>query len=445
MYWLYSLGLGLFFIGGLPVFAAQAVLRHKYRRSLGERLGRVAPWTGPVSPLWLHAVSVGEVMAATPLALELASRRPDLPLLVSTVTDTGRAVAEQRLAARQYVFFPLDFGWAVRPTLDRLRPRAVLLTETEIWPNFIRACGMRRVPVVLINGRISSRSFPRYRRVRSLFARVLQGIGLFCMQTSQDAARILELGAPKDRVHVVGNLKFDLAMAGHPDEGLAVRAMLGLPNARPVLVAGSTHRGEEELVLEAFQAARRAAPDLVLLLAPRHLERLAEVEGLLAQAGLQWVRRSRLPAPQGSRQAGLPAPRSGAGQTGQAGVLAEELPPVILLDTMGELAKLYAAGTIVYVGGSLVSIGGHNILEAAAYARPVLFGPHMGNFAEMARLFLEQGAGLQVRNATELGEGIVRLLAEPAAAGRMGEAGRGIVDTHRGASRRTADLLETVL
>jgi 3-deoxy-D-manno-octulosonic-acid transferase len=438
MYWLYSLGLGLFFIGGLPVFAAQAVLRHKYRRSLPERLGRVATWTGPVPPIWLHAVSVGEVMAATPLALELASRRPDLPLLVSTVTDTGRAVAEQRLPARQYVFFPLDFGWAVRPALDRLRPRAVLLTETEIWPNFIHACGMRGIPVVLINGRISPRSFPRYRRVRPLFARVLQGIGLFCMQTSQDAARILELGAPKDRVHVVGNLKFDLAMAGHAGEGLAVRTMLGLPNTRPVLVAGSTHRGEEESVLKAFQAARRAAADLVLLLAPRHPERLAEVEGLLAQAGLQWVRRSRLPAPC------APACAT-ADRSQQAGLPVKELPPVILLDTMGELAKLYAAGTIVYVGGSLVPIGGHNVLEAAAYARPVLFGPHMGNFAEMARLFLEQGAGLQVRDATELGEQIVRLLAEPAAAGRMGEVGRSIVETHRGASRRTVDLLETVL
>ena len=438
MYWVYSLGLAAFFIGGLPVFAAQAVLRHKYRRSLPERLGRVATWTEPAPPIWLHAVSVGEVMAATPLALELASRRPDLPLLVSTVTDTGRAVAEQRLPARQYVFFPLDFGWAVRPALDRLRPRAVLLTETEIWPNFIRACGMRGIPVVLINGRISPRSFPRYRRVRPLFAKVLQGIGLFCMQTSQDAARILELGAPKDRVHVVGNLKFDLAMAGHAGEGLAVRTMLGLPNARPVLVAGSTHRGEEGSVLKAFQAARRTAADLVLLLAPRHPERLAEVEGLLAQAGLQWVRRSRLPAPC------APACAT-ADRSQQAGLPVKELPPVILLDTMGELAKLYAAGTIVYVGGSLVPIGGHNVLEAAAYARPVLFGPHMGNFAEMARLFLEQGAGLQVRDATELGEQIVRLLAEPAAAGRMGEVGRSIVETHRGASRRTVDLLETVL
>jgi 3-deoxy-D-manno-octulosonic-acid transferase len=358
-------------------------------------------------------------MAATPLARELLAGRPDLPLLVSTVTDTGRAVAEQRLPAKQFVFFPLDFGWAVRAVLDRLGPRAVLLTETEIWPNFIRACGSRGIPVVLVNGRISPRSFPRYRRVRGLFARVLQGIRLFCMQTPGDAGRILELGAPKERVHVVGNLKFDLAVAGDPEDGPAVRQMLGLPPARPILVAGSTHRGEEVLVLEAFQAVRRASPDLTLLLAPRHPERLAEVEGVLERFGLPWNRRSRLPA--------------------------ETAAAVILVDSMGELARLYAAGTVVFVGGSLVPIGGHNVLEPAAYAQPVLFGPHMGNFADMGRLFLEQRAALQVRDAGELAGEILRLLLDPALAKRMGEAGRAIVDTHRGAGRRTVDLLETLL
>ncbi|MBI3121198.1 MAG: 3-deoxy-D-manno-octulosonic acid transferase, partial [candidate division NC10 bacterium] len=274
MYWLYSLGLGAFFVGGLPVFMAQAILRGKYRRGLPERLGRVPAWAGPVPPVWLHAVSVGEVMAAIPLARELAGRRPDLPLLVSTVTDTGRNVAEQRLPGKQFVFFPVDLGWAVEPALDRLRPRIVLLTETEIWPNFIRACGARGVPVVLINGRISPRSYPRYRRVRRLFAQVLRGIRLFCMQTPEDAGRILDLGAPAERVHVVGNLKFDLAVTGDPQDGSAVRRMLGLPPSRPVLVAGSTHRGEEAPVLEAFHAARSAVPDLTLLLAPRHPERL---------------------------------------------------------------------------------------------------------------------------------------------------------------------------
>ncbi|MBI2163989.1 MAG: 3-deoxy-D-manno-octulosonic acid transferase [candidate division NC10 bacterium] len=419
MYWLYSLGLGAFFVGGLPVFMAQAILRGKYRRGLPERLGRVPAWAGPVPPVWLHAVSVGEVMAAIPLARELAGRRPDLPLLVSTVTDTGRNVAEQRLPGKQFVFFPVDLGWAVEPALDRLRPRIVLLTETEIWPNFIRACGARGVPVVLINGRISPRSYPRYRRVRRLFAQVLRGIRLFCMQTPEDAGRILDLGAPAERVHVVGNLKFDLAVTGDPQDGSAVRRMLGLPPSRPVLVAGSTHRGEEAPVLEAFHAVRSAVPDITLLLAPRHPERLGEVETLLERTGVAWSRRSRLPASQP--------------------------PPVILVDTMGELARLYAAGTVVFVGGSLVPIGGHNVLEPAAYARPVLFGPHMGNFAEMARLFLEQGAAIQVMNADGLAAEILRLLQEPRLAGRMGEAGRGIVETHRGAGRRTLDLLEALL
>ncbi len=420
MYWLYSLGLGAFFTGGLPVFAAQAIFRGKYRRGLGERLGRVPTWAGPAPPIWLHAVSVGEVMAAAPLARELVSRRPDLPLLVSTVTDTGRGVAEQRLPAKQFTFFPLDFPWAVRPALDRLRPRAVLLTETEIWPNFLRACDLRGIPVVLVNGRISPRSFPRYRRVGRLFARVLRGIGLFCMQTPEDADRVLALGAPRERVHVVGNLKFDLAgdLSEGGGDGPAVRQMLGLTPAQPVLVAGSTHRGEEGSVLEAFQAVRRAIPELRLVLAPRHPERLGEVEGLLDRAGLRWIRRSRLP----------------------------HKPPadVILVDTMGELARLYAAGTVAFVGGSLVPIGGHNVLEPAACGAPVLFGPHMGNFAEMGKLFREQGAGCEVRDAEELTTTVLRLLREPATLRRMGESGRAIVDTHRGAARRTVELLEGV-
>jgi len=273
--------------------------------------------------------------------------------------------------------------------------------------------------VALVNGRISPRSFPRYRRVGGLFGRVLQGIRLFCMQTPEDARRILELGAPRERVHVVGNLKYDLAVAGDPKDGPAVRQVLGLPPEAPVLVAGSTHRGEEAVVLEAYRAVRRSVPDLSLLLAPRHPERLGEVETLLDRSGLSWVRRSRLPA--------------------------ETPAPVILLDTMGELARLYAAGTVVFVGGSLVPIGGHNVLEPAAYARPVVFGPHMGNFAEMSRFFLEQGAGLQVNDAPGLAAGILRLLLDGGAAGRMGEAGRAIVETHRGAGRRTVDLLEALL
>ncbi|MBI4735576.1 MAG: 3-deoxy-D-manno-octulosonic acid transferase [candidate division NC10 bacterium] len=421
MYWLYSLGLGAFFLGGLPVFMAQAILRGKYRRGLPERLGRVPAWAGLVPPVWLHAVSVGEVMAAIPLARELAGRRPDLPLLVSTVTDTGRAVAEQRLPAKQFVFFPVDLGWAVEPALDRLRPRIVLLTETEIWPNFIRACGARGVPVVLINGRISPRSYPRYRRVRRLFAQVLRGIRLFCMQTAQDAERILLLGAPADRVRVVGNLKYDLPTLGAAPDVAGVRARLALSPDRRLIVAGSTHRGEDEVLLEVFRDLRRSREDLCLLLAPRHPERLDEVERLVRRAGLTWVRRSQLPA----------KPLDGAS--------------VILLDTMGELALLYAAATVVFIGGSLIPHGGQNMLEPAAVGRPVLHGPHMGNFAEMRDLFRQAGAAIQVEDGIGLGEKLAALLDDPARADRMGKAGRQIVETHRGAGHRTLDLLEALL
>jgi 3-deoxy-D-manno-octulosonic-acid transferase len=307
----------------------------------------------------------------------------------------------------------------VNRALDRIRPRAVLLTETELWPAFIRACTRRGIPVVAVNGRISPRSYPRYRRVRFWFGRVLREVRLFCMQSPEDAARIRDLGAPADRVHVVGNLKFDLAGDEDPGEGARVRGMLGLAPDRPVLVAGSTHKGEEPVVLEAFARARDAVPDLALVLAPRHPERLDEVAGLLREARLRWARRSQAPVP---------------GETA-----------AILVDTMGELARLYAAGTVVYIGGSLVPVGGHNVLEPAAHGRPVLFGPHMGNFAEMARLFLEQGAGLQVQDAAGLAAGAVRLLADPAEAARMGSAGRRIVATHRGAAQRTLALLEQVL
>lgn len=421
MYWLYGLGLCAFLAGALPGFLWQAILRGKYRRGLRERFGSVAAWTGTASPLWLHAVSVGEAMAAAPLARELAARHPEIPLLVSTVTETGRGVAEQRLPAARFVFFPLDFGWAVRRALDRLRPRAVLLTETELWPNFLAACARRGIPVVVINGRISPRSFPRYRLVRPWFGRVLSQVRLFCMQSAKDAERILLLGAPADRVRVVGNLKYDFPTVGVPPDVAGVRTQLGLPPDRRLVVGGSTHRGEEELLLEAFLALSSSRQDLCLLLAPRHPERLEEVERLVRRAGLPSVRRSQLPA------------KSLEGIS------------VILLDTMGELVRLYAAASVVFIGGSLIPHGGQNMLEPAAVGRPVLHGPHMGNFAEMRELFRLAGAAMQVEDGESLREKLGALLDDPMLADQMGKAGREIVEAHRGATQRTADLVDAVL
>src|SRR5512137_864889 len=356
MSWLYSTAISLFLVGMAPRIAADLLLRGKYRRGIGERFGAVTPWEGRAAPLWLHAVSVGEVMAAAPLARLLAARYPEVPLLASTTTETGRAVAEQRIPAARFVFFPLDFGWSVRRALRRLRPRVVLLTETELWPNFLAACDAEGIPAVVINGRISPRSFPRYRLIRPWFRRVLRHVRLFCMQSAADAERILALGAPVDRVTVTGNLKYDLPALEHTVDRGAIRAGLALPAGCHLVVAGSIHRGEDEPVIEAFKAAASSRSDLCLLLAPRHPERLDEVERAAARAGLACVRRSRLPGT-------VPTP-GGA----------------ILLDTMGELARLYAVASVVFIGGSLIPHGGQNILEPAAYGCPVLHGPHMGNF-----------------------------------------------------------------
>jgi len=419
--WLYSATISVFLLGLAPGVLTQMLLRGKYRRGISERFGDVAPWEGPAAPIWLHAVSVGEVMAAAPLARLLAGQHPDVPLIASTTTETGRAVAEQRIGAARFVFFPLDFRWAAERALTRLRPRVVLLTETELWPNFVAVCAARRIPVVLINGRISPRSFPRYRLVRRWFGRVLQDVRLFCMQSAADADRILALGAPAERVTVTGNLKYDLPALEQDADVPAIRAGLGLPPHCRLVIAGSIHRGEDGPVIQAFRSAAATRRDLCLLVAPRHPERLEEVERLVVKAGLPCVRRSRLPG-ESAREGGT-----------------------ILLDTMGELARLYAAASVVFVGGSLIPHGGQNILEPAAYGRPILHGPHMGNFAEMRDRFREAEAALQVADGPALAEGLQALLDDPARAEQMGRAGRSIVEAQRGATRRTADLVGALL
>ncbi len=421
MSWIYGAALGLFFLGLAPTVVWQMVRWGKYRRGIGERFGRAAPWTGAAAPIWLHAVSVGEVMAAAPLARLIRMRHPDVPLVVSTTTETGRGVAEQRIPADRFLFFPLDFGWAVRPALTRVRPRLVLLTETELWPNFLAACSARGIPVVLINGRISPRSFPRYRLVRAWFGRVLGQVRLFCMQSAEDAERMRALGARADRVRVTGNLKYDLPAVEGASEPPAMRAALGLLPSTRLVVAGSIHRGEDEAVLEAFRSVSASRPNLCLLVAPRHPERLDEVERVVRGAGVPCVRRSRLPAE---------APSAGG---------------VVLLDTMGELSRLYAAASVVFVGGSLIPHGGQNILEPAAHGRPVIHGPHMANFAEMRDLFRAATAAVEVVDGAGLAVALASLLDDPAYADRMGQAGRAIVEAQRGATERTADLVQAFL
>ena len=427
MYYVYSLLLTLVLLAWSPTLLLGALGIRRHRVGWQERLGRypeaLLTRLEGIHPVWLHAVSVGEVGAASVLAAFWTTRRPTLSFLISTVTATGREVAKRSLPqATGVVYFPVDLPMIVHRALATVRPRLILLTETEIWPNFLRACVVSKIPVAVINGRISLRSFRRYRVVRPFFRRVLQGIDLFCMQSVTDAERILALGASPERVHVVGNLKFD-ATPRSDASSLAEkwRQELKIDGRRPVVVAGSTHAGEEEVLLRAFMSLRQEFPDLVLILAPRHPERLVAVEAAIGAIGLVAVRRTALART----------------QDGPGGI--------VLLDTVGELSTLYAIGSVAFVGGSLVPRGGHNLLEPALHGRPVLFGPYMENFADASELFLEGGAAVQVHNGEELTMQLSRLLHDPAARDRMGKAASKALARHRGACERTVALLERFL
>jgi len=427
MYSVYTLLLTLVLLAWSPSIILRALRSPYYREGWRERLGYypkpLLSRLQAVQPVWIHAVSVGEVGAASILAHLWTARRPTLPLLVSTVTGTGREVARRTFPqAAAVVYFPIDLPMIVHRAMATVRPRLILLTETEIWPNFLHECAALRIPVAIINGRISERSFSRYRLVRPFIRRVLQRVDLFCMQTGTDAKRILALGASPERVHVVGNIKVDAAP--HADASLLAeqwRRELHIEAERPVLVAGSTHAGEEEVLLQVFGHLRGEFPDLLLILAPRHPERVTQVETMVADYGLTAVRRSAFTQGRGDAK------------------------EVILVDTVGELSTLYAVGSISFVGGSLIPRGGHNLLEPALYGRPVLFGPHMENFNEASAYFIERGAAIQVSDAADLTRQLARLLRDPSARERMGRAAMAALAAHHGACERTVALLEQLV
>ena len=428
MYWLYTTLLGAGTLLASPYFLYKACTTEKYRHGLSQRLGRVpsevVEGLAGQRPLWVHAVSVGEVMASLPLIKRIKATRPDLPIVVSVVTLTGHRTALRELPrAEGVIYFPLDFPWTVARALDTLNPRCVCIVETELWPNFLRACCERAIPVLVLNGRISDRSYPRYRRLRPFFRRVLANVAAFGMRTPRDAERIRAIGAPAERVVVTGNLKYDQAVAGGNGaraEGL--RQALGITVGEPLLVAASTHQGEEDMVLEAFADLLEHYPKLRLLLVPRHPERFAEVESIIAKCGMAYHKWS---AP----------PSSGA----------EPPPPVLLLDTMGELTAAYPLASLVFIGGSLVPIGGHNALEAAAAGKATLFGPHMSNFQQEASDLLAAGGARQVEDANSLAVACRALLADPDALDAMGRAALEVAEAGRGAADKNLALLEPYL
>src|SRR5262245_39288493 len=404
----------------LPVFFLRGLGRKGYQRTMGQRFGRYGSGLPHEPRCWIHAVSVGEAATAAPLVEAIARRWPELAVVMTTVTPTGARVVADRLDGKvTHRYFPLDLPGPVRRALAAVKPRFFIAMETELWPNFLRALARRGVPAMIANGRISDRSFRRYQRVRFLTTRMLRDVSVFAMQSEEDARRIIALGARPERVVVTGNLKTDLVASDSGGEAVWQR-LLGLGDGALVWIAGSTHRGEDAAVLDAYARLRSRFPGLSLVLAPRHPERVTEVERLAAERGICTVRRSELPK-------------------------ARERDAVIILDTVGELARIYRVATLVFVGGSLVPTGGHNMLEPALLRKPVLFGPHTTNFRESAALLLEAGGATLVEDADGLEAAVARLLADADLRRRAGEAAPGAGVGRQGAVKQTVDLVERFL
>jgi 3-deoxy-D-manno-octulosonic-acid transferase len=429
MYALYSVLIVAFCALMSPYLLYQAVRYRKYVRNLPQRLGylpRSFNHDGDES-IWIHAVSVGEVLTARALLPELRERYPKLRLFLSTTTMTGQQIARNNLQYVDEVFyFPFDLGFIVNRTLALVKPRLFIMMETELWPNLLRACNRRGVRTMLVNGRISSRSYPRYRLARPFFRRVLRHVDRFCMQSDESARRIVDIGAEQPRVVVTGSLKFDsLEIPGASaaaDRGRnRVLRYFRITAGRPVIIAASTIRGEEEPVLEAFHRIRATMTNALLIIAPRKPERFDEAERVARRAGWNVARRTELR------------------------VDAEPRCDVVVLDTIGELAQVYQIATVVFVGGSLVDAGGHNILEPAVFGKPIIFGPYMHNFTEIARTFLENKAAVQVSSGRELEPVLLELLGDPVRRATLGAGARALVEANRGARNKSLSAIAQLL
>lgn len=444
MYLLYSVLMGCAAVALAPYWIVQGLRHGKYFSNLGERLGFSFPAlkhspAGSGGAIWLHAVSVGEVLSGVTLARRLKEKYPERPLVVSTTTITGQALARERMPfADAVIYFPLDWTFCVRRALRAVLPAIVIILETEIWPNFLRESAQRGIPVVFVSGRISDRSFARYQRsfflfgwyLRPLLRSALSYAREFLMQSEKDAARIKELGAPVDRISVSGNLKYDMDLPAPTPLAEWLEKEASAAGRRPIIVAGSVVATEEPLALIAFGVVQGEFPKALLVLAPRKPERFDAAAEFIDESHRKFIRRSQ-----------LAIPRPGATGSVDGDVRIAEGVTVLLLDSIGELASLYRLADGVFVGGSLVPSGGHNILEPAAFGKIAVFGESMENFAEMSRAFLEAKAAVQVASPEDAGVTWIELLRDPQRMREMGEAARRMVEENRGATDRALEAV----
>lgn len=421
MYLAYSVLLTLGLIVLIPHFLFQALAHGKYIAGLRQRLGAVPPLDGkPV--IWLHCVSVGETQAARPLAQRLKQAFPHHALVVSTVTLTGQTLARDvfRDQAESVFYFPFDWRWSARRALKAINPAAVLIMETELWPNFLRECKARRIPVALVNGRISRQSYRRYKMIKFFLRRVLSCLSIAVMQSEIDAERLESLGMAREKLFTAGNLKFDSEVAGElSGRTEELKQRFGLRSGAPLILAASTHSPEEEMMLESIKQLRMKQP-VRLMIAPRRPERFNEVAALIQKSGLNWARKTNAPQREDTDAA------------------------VILLDTIGELRATYSLADVVFVGGSIVDKGGHNVLEPAAAGAAVVTGAHTHNFHAVVDLMVEAGALVQlppVITTKEITNVFSNLLASPGDRDALGRRAKQLVTDNQGATDRTIKLI----
>ncbi len=410
MYFLYSvIQIIVFFL-----FLILSPTRRAHFASIRNRMGffQIPKLT---KPIWIHAVSVGEVLSVKKLIERIRQEFPGVPIVLSTVTPTGQQVVKSpSYQTDALIFFPFDLRYSVNRVLAQVDPKMIVIAETEIWPHFLRACQKRKIPVLWVNGRISDKSYPRYLWIRSLLKKILSRYARIGMQSELDCQRVIALGADPKKVFVIGNLKYDMSFL---NKSLSEELIKKLAISDPLLIAASTMPLEEKMILDAFSQLLVKYPQLRLLIAPRHPGRFDEVASLIEKSGYSYARRSQL---HGS-------------------------PQVILLDSLGELAATFEFARVVFVGGSLVPYGGHNILEPAFFSKPILFGPYMENFSEMAKRFLQETAAIEVSSPQTLAHAVDTILSDDRLTETLGKNGKRLVDKNQGATERTLTLIREVM
>ncbi len=427
VYVIYNLLLAVALLASAPYWFVRLLRQGKYREGLGDRLGIVPPHLRLLAAagkpvIWVHAVSVGEILAVAGLIQEMRKRFADYAIAISTTTSTGHKLAGDRFGPENVFFFPLDLSFAVHRYMRLLRPRLVVIAETEFWPNFLRAARLSGAAVAVVNARISDRSYPRYRKFAFLLRIVLRSVDRFLAQTKEDACRLVGVGADQGRVQMAGNLKFDAAAPATKPEIGQLLVRLQEISAGPIVVLGSTVEGEEQMLLAAVSAIIERHPQALVILAPRHKERFDAVAGLLNNCGIPFTRRSH---PEWPRNV-----TSGS---------------ILLLDTIGELASIYSLAHVAFVGGSLAPRGGHNILEPAGFGLPIMVGPYTENFRDIVQKFADGGGVLVVGDQRELQSALLRLLADPMERKQLGERALEVLKANRGATERTLAELEKLL